>query len=99
LKARARTHEREQGVIILAAKIELDPPLRARLRVDQLPGSFAERRHVGVVHVSDFIHNEGDVQSASGLPATLSPEEYTDEGMQRTIKWVPEKVRVTAVTR
>jgi hypothetical protein len=46
---------------MLAAKIELDPPLRARFRVDQLPGSFAERRHVGVLHVSDVIHNEGDV--------------------------------------
>ena len=66
LKPSARAHEREQGVKMLAAKIELAPPLRARFRVDQLPGSFAERRHVGVVHVSDVIHNEGDVQSASG---------------------------------
>jgi hypothetical protein len=64
LEARARAHEWEQGVKMLAAKIELHPPLRARLGVDQLPGSFAERRHVGVVHVSDVIHIEGDVPSA-----------------------------------
>jgi hypothetical protein len=63
LKARAPAHEWEERKEILAAKIELDPPLCARLCVHELPGSIAERRHVGVVHVSDFIHNEGNDQS------------------------------------
>jgi len=99
LKARARAHEGEQGVKILAAKIELHPPLRARLGVDQLPGKFAERRRVGVVHVSDVIHNEGGVRRASRPLTTLSPQEYTDEGRERAIKGVPLKVRVTAITK
>jgi hypothetical protein len=86
LKAGAPAHEGEEREKVLAPEIELDPPLRARLSVYELPGSIAERRHVGVVHGSDFIHNEGDVQSASGMPATLSPEGYTDGGTQRTIK-------------
>jgi hypothetical protein len=30
-----------------------------------LPGGFAERRHVGVLHVSNVIHNEGNVQTWS----------------------------------
>jgi hypothetical protein len=57
LKARPCAHEREEREIMLAPEIELDPPLRARLCVNELPGSIAERRHVGVVHGSDFIHN------------------------------------------
>ena len=63
LKARATAHEWEERKKVLAAKIELDPPLRARLCVHELPGSIAERRYVGVVHVSDFIHNKGNVRS------------------------------------
>jgi hypothetical protein len=88
LKARARAHERKERVKMLAAKIELDPPLRARLCVDELPGSFAERRHVGVVHVSDFIHNEGDVQSLSKMVATF------DSGMYRKLDDVAIKILI-----
>ena len=61
---------------MLASKIELDPPLRARLCVDELPGSIAERRHVGVVHVSDIIHDEGIVQSAKSARAIFSSQSY-----------------------
>jgi hypothetical protein len=64
LKARARAHERKERVEVLAAKIELDPPFRPCLGVDQLPGSLADVRHVGVAHFSDSIRNEGNVQSA-----------------------------------
>ncbi len=78
-EAGASAHEWEEREKVLAAKIELDPTLRARLRVNELPGSIAERRHVGVVHLSSFIHNEGDVQSASGWFATLSPQEYMEK--------------------
>jgi hypothetical protein len=78
-EARAPAHEWEEREIQLAAKIELDPSLRARLGVNELPGSIAERRHVGVVHLSSFIHNEGEVQSASGRSAALSLEEYIEK--------------------
>jgi hypothetical protein len=64
-----------------------------------LPGSFAERRHVGVVHVSDVIHNEGDVQSASGSFATLSPQEYIEEGRERGWKGLSVSVPVTSITK
>jgi len=65
LKARTGTDEGEEREVLLAAEIELDPSLRARLGVHELPCSIAERRHVGVVHVSGFIHNEGYEQKAS----------------------------------
>jgi hypothetical protein len=78
LEARAPAHEWEERKKVLAAKIELDPPLRARLCVNELPGSIAERRHVGVVHVSDFIHNEGNVQSVVERGASRSPSNHLE---------------------
>jgi hypothetical protein len=64
-KSRARAHEREEREKILAAEIELNPALRAGFGINELPGSLADVRHVGVAHFSDIIHNEGNVQSAS----------------------------------
>ncbi|HEV7704230.1 MAG TPA: hypothetical protein VGO46_08040, partial [Gemmatimonadaceae bacterium] len=60
LKASPRPDEGQEREKILTTEIELDPSLRASLGVNELPGSIAERRHVGVVHLSDFIHNEGN---------------------------------------
>jgi hypothetical protein len=51
------------------------------------------------MHVSGVIHNEGDVQSASGTFATLSPQEYTDKGRERKKGRVPLKMRVTSITK